>query len=209
MSITLTFLGHDCFRIKAEKVIYFDPFKLGKNEEKADIIFLTHNHFDHTSPDDIKKIEKEETIFVTPLDSYEHHSVRCMRPGEKEEINGVSVEAVPAYNIGKTFHPKQNNWLGFIITINGKRVYHTGDSDVIPEMKSVKADVCLMPVSGVYVMTAEEAASISKIIKPKLAIPMHYGSIIGSDADAELFKELTENAGIHVEILKIGKSILI
>ena len=123
-----------------------------------------------------------------------------MKPGESTTANGVKIEAVPAYNINKQFHPKSNNWVGYIFTLDGQRIYQAGDTDAIPEMKNVKADVVLMPVGGTYTMTAQEAAEATNAINPKLAIPMHWGKIVGSANDAETFKKLVK---CEVQILKL------
>ena len=205
----LTWLGHDTFRISIKgKEIYIDPYQIEGKAEKADIILLTHIHYDHTSPKDIKKIQKKDTIFVTSVDSFESHNVRVLKPGESTQIDDIDIKAVPAYNIGKKFHPKESKWLGFIITIEGKSIYHAGDTDVIPEMEKVKADVWLVPVGGIYTMIAEEAAEIVKKIKPKMAIPMHYGAGVGSVEDAEEFRDRLKGK-VNVVILKKGASIKI
>lgn len=194
-------LNHDCFKIKAEKVIYFDPYNLLNNLEFADVIFITHSHADHCSPIDIAKIIKSETIIVTvpdcqsKLSNLEVAEVILVEPGKILDLSGLKVEIIPAYNTNKfrspgiPFHPKENQWVGYIVTIAGKRIYHAGDTDVISEMSNLKdIDIALLPVSGTYVMTAIEAVEACKKINPKLAIPMHYGSIVGTASDAEKFK---------------------
>lgn len=184
--------GHDTFKlVGTKKIIYVDPFKLSK-DDKADIVCITHAHFDHCSPDDISKLLTEKTVVVAPADCEAkiQGKVRVIHPGEKLEIEGVTIEAVPAYNTNKKFHPKASGWFGYIITMDGVRIYHTGDTDRIPEMKEVQADVALVPVSGTYVMTADEAAEAVLDFKPAVAIPMHYGSIVGKETDARRFAEL-------------------
>ena len=195
-------LGHDGFRIDASKVIYFDPFQIAGGP-KADIIFISHEHFDHCSPEDIAKIQGPDTVIVTEKNSASKlkGDVRVVKPGDKTEIEGVKVEVVPAYNIGKDFHPKANGWLGFIVEIDGVKIYHAGDTDFIPEMKETHVDIALLPVSGVYVMTSEQAVEAAKAIKPKLAIPMHYDAIVGSERDAIDFKKALEGI-IDVLVLK-------
>ena len=185
----ITWLGHDGFLIKGDdQVIVIDPFQVNECEP-ADIILVTHEHYDHCSPEDIQKIQKASTVIVTEANSAEKLSgdVRVVRPGEKLTVSGIPVEVVPAYNTNKDFHPKQNGWLGFILTVDGVRIYHAGDTDLIPEMDSIKADIALLPVSGTYVMTAEEAVDAAKTIKPQVVIPMHYGAIVGSADDARRF----------------------
>ena len=185
----MTWLGHDGFLIKGDgKAIVIDPFQVTQCEP-ADIILVTHEHYDHCSPDDIQKIQKASTVIVTEANSARKLSgdVRVVQPGDKLTVSGIPIEAVPAYNTNKNFHPKQNGWLGFILTVDGISIYHAGDTDLIPEMDSLKADIALLPVSGTYVMTAEEAVEAAKTIKPKFAIPMHFGAIVGSTDDAWRF----------------------
>ncbi|MDY6953232.1 MAG: MBL fold metallo-hydrolase [Thermodesulfobacteriota bacterium] len=187
----IRWLGHDGFLIKSEdKVIVIDPFQI-KECEPADIILVSHEHYDHCSPGDVKKIQKDATIIVTEADSAQKLSgdVRTMKPGDKITLSGIPIEAVPAYNTNKEFHPKEKGWLGFIVTADGVRIYHAGDTDYIPEMASFAVDIALLPVSGTYVMTAEEAVEATKKIEPKVAIPMHYGAIVGSTDDALSFAE--------------------
>ena len=196
----IKWLGHAGFKIEGEKTVYIDPFKI-KDTEPADIIIVTHEHFDHLSPDDIKKIQTGKTVIVTTPDCYSKVSgnVKTISPWQNLNVDGIKVEAVPAYNMNKQFHPKSNSWIGVIVTLNGKRIYHAGDTDNIPEMSSLKnIDVALLPVSGTYVMTAEEAAEAASRIMPKVAVPMHYGSIVGTKSDAERFRKL---CNCKVEIL--------
>jgi len=182
-------LGHDTFKITGEKVIYTDPFKL-KKKDSADIILVTHEHYDHCSPDDIKKIQGPHTVIVTTSDCAKKLSgtIKIIKPNETLTVEGIKIEAVPAYNTNKQFHTKDRGWVGFIITTKGHRIYLAGDTDYIPEMKTFKdIDIALLPVSGTYVMTAEEATLAALDIKPKVAIPMHYGSIVGDKDDAKRF----------------------
>ena len=194
----ISWLGHSSVRIEGKKTIFIDPWKLN-TKEKADIILISHSHRDHLSLEDVKKLQQEDTIIITTQDCAEQLSgdVRAVKPGEKVLIDDIMIEAVPAYNLNKDFHPKANNWIGFVITVNGKRIYYCGDTDVIPEMKDITADVVIAPVGGKYTMTAEEAAQAVNMIKPGLAIPVHYGDIIGSENDAVMFKKLCD---VPVEI---------
>jgi len=181
-------LGHDGFRIDASKTVYVDPFQIAGGPT-ADIILITHEHYDHCSAEDVAKISGKETVIVTEKKSAQKLSgdVRSVTPGESVAVKGVRIEAVPSYNIDKTFHPKENRWLGFLVEIDGVRIYHAGDTDFIPEMKDIQADIALLPVSGTYVMTAEEAVQAALAIGPKIAVPMHYGAIVGDDSDAKTF----------------------
>jgi L-ascorbate metabolism protein UlaG (beta-lactamase superfamily) len=207
--LKISWLGHDGFKIKNSKTIYVDPYVMEAGE-KADIILISHEHFDHCSPGIIKKIVASNTTIITTalvkrqLSGTKAKDIRAVKPGEKIIVDDVSVETVPAYNVnkfrslGQPFHSKQEEMLGFIVTVNGMRIYHAGDTDSIPEMDGLKVDIACLPVSGTYVMTAEEAAEAARRLKPKVAIPMHYGSIVGDESDAERFKKL---ASCDVRIL--------
>jgi L-ascorbate metabolism protein UlaG (beta-lactamase superfamily) len=190
----IQWLGHDGFAITTGDLrLVIDPYQLAE-AEPADIILITHPHFDHCSSDDIEKVKKPSTIFVTEAESAKKLAgdVRVVKPGDRLNIMGIDIEAVPAYNTDKDFHPKNNGWLGFIITIDGVRVYHAGDTDLIPEMENLSVDIALLPVSGTYVMTAAEAIEAAKKIKPKVAIPMHYDAIVGTPEDAAKFRSALE-----------------
>ena len=206
MAQDIFWLGHDSFRLKGEKVVYVDPWKLAAGAEKADVILVTHDHYDHFSKDDIAKISKADTVVVAPQSVAQKFDgkITVVKPGDKLTVGGVSVEVVPAYNPNKKFHPKVAGHVGYIITLNGKRIYHSGDTDLIPEMAQIKCDIALLPVSGTYVMTAVEAAEAANTLKPALAIPMHYGDadVVGTRSDAEEFKRL---AKVPVEILEKTK----
>ena len=204
MAQKMVWLGHDCFRIDAEKIIYFDPYDISPGP-KADLILISHEHFDHCSPDDVSKIQDSGTVIVTDKASAEKLTgdVRIIAPGESMSIGEVKIEAVPSYNRDKDFHPKQKAWLGFIVEIEGARIYHAGDTDFIPEMKDFKVDIALLPVSGTYVMTADQAVEAALAIQPGLAIPMHYGAIVGNDKDALAFKEGLEG---KIDVLILPKA---
>jgi len=194
--------GHASFKISGEKVIYIDPWKI-QDEEKADIILISHSHYDHFSLKDIKKITTRETeILMTPDCQSKLRDVpgrvTLIYPGKKYNVKNILIETTPSYNINKKFHPKENDWVGFIINSSGKRIFYTGDTDNISEIKNIKADIALIPISGTYVMDYKEAADLVNTMKPKIAIPYHYGDIVGTEQDALKFKKL---AKIPVEIL--------
>ena len=202
--IKITWLGHDGFRIQNSQTIYIDPFKTEGRGPKADIILVTHEHFDHCSLDDLKKITGANTTVVAHHQSKDELSklkpkeIKIVKPGDKIKIGALEIEAVPAYNLnkfrepGKVFHPKEDGKLGFVLNVNGVRVYHAGDTDHIPEMKATRAEVALLPVSGTYVMTVQEAAEATNAINPKVVIPMHYGAIVGDRKDAEALQKLVK-----------------
>ncbi len=204
MTDGLHWLGHDTFRFDGPPVVYVDPYQLGDGLPPADVILITHDHFDHLSPADVAKIHSGGTIVVAPSEVMGKLPVpvEVIAIGETKSVAGITVKAVPAYNTNKTFHPQKDGKVGFIITMGGKTYYHAGDTDLIPEMTGLAPDVALLPVSGTYVMTADEAAKAARKIKPKVAIPMHYGAIVGSDADAQKFAKLLEGSGIQVVIKK-------
>lgn len=188
----ITWLGHDGFKINASQTIYIDPFDLKGELEPADVICITHDHYDHCSPDDVAIILREDTIIIAAENCRGKlkGDVRWVRPGDKVTIKDLTVEAIPAYNVNKKFHPREAGGVGYILTVDSTKIYHAGDSDPIPEMEGLDVDIAMLPVSGVYVATAEEAVEAANMINPKTVIPMHYGSIVGSRADAERFKEL-------------------
>jgi L-ascorbate metabolism protein UlaG (beta-lactamase superfamily) len=201
MEAKIHWLGHDTFRLEGEKIVYIDPWKLPHGLPPADLILVTHDHYDHCSPEDVEKIRTAKTAVAAPAAAAAKlkSPVTVVKPGDKVVLNGVHVEAVPAYNIGKKFHPRQAGHVGYIVTLSSQRIYHTGDSDPIPEMDSLQVDIALLPVSGTYVMDADQAADLAGRLRPKLAIPMHYGEIIGSEADAQRFQK---RSPLPVQILK-------
>jgi L-ascorbate metabolism protein UlaG (beta-lactamase superfamily) len=196
-------LGHDAILIEGSVVVCFDPYQIS-TERKADLILVSHEHFDHCSPEDLAKVQKKDSIIVTDAASAKKLAgdVRVVAPGDRVRAKGVDIEVQPAYNTNKQFHPKKAGMLSFVVSLDGIRYYHAGDSDFIPEMKDLKVDVAFLPVSGTYVMTAEEAVQAARAIKPKVAIPMHYGAIVGTQEDAERFRKELEGEMQVVILLK-------
>jgi L-ascorbate metabolism protein UlaG (beta-lactamase superfamily) len=209
LNLEFTRIAHDTFKIKGSRTIYTDPFKVAGRDE-ADIVLLSHEHFDHLSLEDLDKVTfPGTTIVASPLcreglKGVKVKETRFLDPGGKVSVAKVQIEAVPAYNVNKfrepghTFHPKGEKRLGFVITMDGTRVYFAGDTDFIPEMSDIAVDIALLPVSGTYVMTPEEAAEAALAIHPQIAVPMHYAAIVGSDADAAKFKSLVKNCQVEI-----------
>ncbi|MEM5786281.1 MAG: MBL fold metallo-hydrolase [Syntrophobacteraceae bacterium] len=195
-------LGHDAIRIDGSTVVLFDPYQISASKP-ADLILISHDHFDHNSPDDVAKVRKDDTLIITDKDSAPKLSgkVKIVAPGDTLTEKNVRIEVHPAYNTDKEFHPRDAGMLSFIVTLDGVRYYHAGDTDFIPEMENLDVDIAFLPVSGTYVMTAEQAVEAAKAIKPKIAIPMHYGAIVGSEDDAEKFRKALEGQ-IEVVILR-------
>lgn len=185
-------LCHSSIKFKKGKTIYIDPFKIDKKYNDADIIFITHDHYDHYSEEDINKIRKEGTIIVAPqdlsekiaLNNFTKEEVILVEPNKKHEAKGIKFETIPAYNINKQFHPKQNKWVGYILEINDTKYFIAGDTDITEENKKVKCDIAFVPVGGTYTMTSKEASKLVNEIKPKIAVPIHYGCIVGTKQDA-------------------------
>lgn len=210
-NVKVHWLGHDSFVLEGSKTVVIDPFQ-ARGSYKADLLLISHEHSDHLSDDDIRRFTTSSTTIVAPkicdepLRTFKQEK-KIVSPNSKLEVKGVTIETIPAYNInkfrepGKVFHPREEGRVGYIVTLDGVRFYHAGDSDATPEMKSLNVDVALVPVSGTYVMTPEEAAGAIKAMKVKVAVPMHFGAIVGSRADAEKFKNLVGNY-CTVEILE-------
>ncbi len=195
----LHWLGHDSFRLEGPPVIYFDPVKLGGKQPLADLVLVSHEHHDHCSPDDVKKISGPNTVVVASASAAARlRGAQTVRPGDRLTAAGVEIEAVRAYNVNKfrspgvPFHPREAEHVGYVVTVNGVRIYHAGDTDQIPEMADLSCDVALLPVSGTYVMTVEEAVEAARTIGPQIVIPMHYGSGIGTADDGKRFARLYE-----------------
>ena len=191
-------LTHSCIRISKNKVIYIDPFNIEKSYNDADLIFITHDHYDHYSEEDIDKVKKDDTVFIISEElltklikkGIRQDCIIAAQSNQTERVLGIRFETVPAYNVNKTFHPKENGWVGYIIDIEGIRYYIAGDTDMNEDNMKVKCDVALVPVGGTYTMDFKEAARLINEIKPKIAVPIHYGSIVGTKQDATDFVKL-------------------
>ena len=209
LDLDITRISHDTFKIKGSRTIYTDPFRVTARDE-ADIVLLSHEHFDHLSKEDLEKVVFPGTTIVAStlcregLQGLKVKETRFLDPGGRVSVGKIQISTVPAYNInkfkepGQAFHPLGEKRLGFVISMDGVRIYFAGDTDFIPEMHDIAVDIALLPVSGTYVMTAEEAAEAALAIHPKVAIPMHYGAIVGSDADALKFKELVKHCQVEI-----------
>ena len=189
-------LCHSSIKINKEKVIYIDPFKIEKNYNDADIVFITHDHYDHYSEEDIDKVINENIIIPEELltkllrKGINKNAIITVEPNEKYMVQGIKFETIPAYNTNKTFHPKENGWVGYIIEIKGVRYYIAGDTDITEENRRVKCDVAFVPVGGTYTIDFKEAAQLINEIQPKIAVPIHYGSVVGTKQDATDFIKL-------------------
>jgi L-ascorbate metabolism protein UlaG (beta-lactamase superfamily) len=195
--VEITWLKHDAFLLKGDGIVVaIDPYELRSVPEKADLVLVTHDHFDHCDPNSVRLVAKPDAVIVAPQNAASKlgKNVRVVKAGDVLTEKGVTIKVVPAYNVRperQRFHPKNYGGVGYLITLAGKTVYHPGDTDLIPEMDNLgQVDIALLPVSGTYVMDAQEAAEAVKRIKPTHVIPMHYGSIVGSKADAEKFAQL-------------------
>ena len=191
-------LYHSSIRISKNKIIYIDPFKIDKNYNDADIVFITHDHFDHYSEEDIDKVINENTTIIIPEEMLKKilrkginkNAVITVESNKEYMVQGIKFETIPAYNTNKTFHPKENDWVGYIITLDGIRYYIAGDTDITEENRKVKCDVAFVPVGGTYTMDFKQAAQLINEIQPKIAVPIHYGSVIGTKQDATDFIKL-------------------
>jgi L-ascorbate metabolism protein UlaG (beta-lactamase superfamily) len=197
----LLWLGHSSFIYEGDPLIYFDPFVLHRLRP-ADIILVSHDHPHHCSPVDIDKVRRAHTVILTDAHATKQIDppVITMSPGQQEQVGDFLIEAVPAYNLHKSFHPQRKAYLGFIVTLGGLRLYYAGDTDFIPEMRDLDVDIALLPISGFNVMDVAEAAQAALALHPQVAIPMHYGTDYGTLEDAEHFRALLDGK-VRVEIL--------
>lgn len=208
MENQLELLCHSSIRIQGNKIVYFDPFEIKKEYHDADYIFCTHSHHDHFSIEDIKKVKKEDTTIITVKSSQEdalslvkdvNHLV-IVEPGNQYKIDDLEFETTYAYNEGKPFHPKDNNWVGFILNLNGTSYYVAGDTDNVKELQDIQCDIALLPIGGKFTMNYEEAAKLANQIDAKIIVPTHYGNIIGTNEDRDRFKDLVKNKEVKIFI---------
>ena len=201
---------NNSIKIIGSKIIYIDPFKIEEDFRDADYIFCTHSHYDHFSREDINKILKDTTKIITVESAKEdaeklvkEENVMTVLPGNSYKIDDIEFETTYAYNENKPFHPKENNWVGFIINLDGTKYFIAGDTDNIKELQDVKADVAFIPVGGTYTMNYEEASKLANKIDVKTIVPTHYGSVVGKKEDGEKFKKLVVNK--EVRLFNISK----
>ena len=215
-NIELKWLGHSGFFIKNSKTVYIDPYMISENSEKADIILITHSHYDHCSVADLNKIVQDGTRILCPADCQSKITrfnipikIQIVEPGQELDLGEIKLNIFPAYNIDKPFHSKDEGWVGYLIKINDILIYHAGDTDLIPEMQKLtghkqsdKMFIALLPIGGRFTMSVDEAVEAAKLIKPSLAVPMHYGSVVGTEEDAREFVELCKEEGIDARMLE-------
>lgn len=198
---------HSSIKIITNKNIYIDPYKINENTNDADYIFITHEHYDHYDLDSINKIKKNNTKLIVPnsminkvFGKYNMDNVIGVDPKETYQIDDLIFETIRSYNIEKTFHPKEKNWVGYIFNIENKKIYIAGDTDITDDNKNIKCDIALLPIGGTYTMNPKEAAILTNIIKPSIVIPIHYGTVAGSYKDEEIFIQEVNN-NIEVKLL--------
>ena len=193
-------LCHSSIRFNKGLIIYFDPFKINKDYNDADIIFITHSHYDHYSEEDISKVIKDNTTIVVPKDledmvlqfGFAKEHIIVVSPNEEYSVLGINFKTIPAYNTNKNFHPKSNEWVGYIVNLDQTTYYIAGDTDITEENRQVKCDVAFVPIGGTYTMTYSEAAELINEIKPQIAVPIHYGLIVGNKEYANNFANLVD-----------------
>ena len=191
-------------RINSDKIIYFDPFKIEDKKNDADIVFITHSHYDHMDSESINNIKNDSTIVIAPktiendIKKIELKDYIFLNPNEEINIENINIKTIPAYNIGKPFHPKDNKWLGYLVTINNVSYYIAGDTDKTNEIEKIKCDIALVPIGGHFTMDVNEAADLIRIINPNVVIPTHYGSIVGNTEDGKRFKDILSDTDIEV-----------
>lgn len=191
-------------RISLDIILYFDPYKINEEKHDADIIFITHDHYDHFDIDSINNVKNDNTVVVAPasmrndVDNIFFNDYIYLNPYDEINIDNIIVSTVPSYNINKSFHPKSNNWLGYIVTYNNIKYYIAGDTDKTSDNEKVNCDIAFIPIGGTYTMNVDEAVDLVKIINPKVVIPIHYGSIVGNKSDGKKLKEKLNSYSVEV-----------
>ena len=200
--------AHSSIRIASGKVLYFDPFHIAAESHDADVIFVTHDHYDHFSPEDIAKIIKEDTTFVAPKstcalirETFSGFDVVEVAPGDAFTVAGIEGEAVASYNPEKQFHPKKEDWVGYVVTVDGLRHYICGDMDITPESLGVKCEVLLLPIGGTYTMDVPQGVELTAKLSPQYTVPTHYGDIVGKASDGSAFAEEIKKKGISTQVV--------
>ncbi|MBO5143258.1 MAG: MBL fold metallo-hydrolase [Clostridia bacterium] len=188
---------HSSIKLCGSKTIYIDPYNIEEESHDADFILCTHTHYDHYSPEDIEKIKKKSTVIIAPADI---EGIIKVVPNVQYEIEGLKFKTTYAYNKDKDFHPKTNNWVGYIVELDGKNYYIAGDTDNVPELQDIKCDVAFVPIGGTYTMNKEEAVVLCKSIEAKIFVPTHYGLIVGEKTDGVDFKSMLKNKQVEVLI---------
>lgn len=212
MTENIRVLTHSSIKITGESTVYVDPFRIADAANDADIILITHDHFDHFSPEDIAKVIKSDTILVVPQKMQKKAAeISCgeliiVEPGAKKQLGSIAIETIPAYNPLKPFHPKGQGWVGYVIETGGIRIYVAGDTDITKENKEVSCDVALVPIGGTYTMDAKKAAELVNTIRPGTAIPTHYGSVAGSKSDEEVFRaNVDPSVSVEIKMERYGE----
>ena len=209
MVTKIDLLTHASFKITNKKIIYIDPFNIDKDYMDADIVLISHDHYDHFSKKDILKIRKDNTIYIAPLSirnmidkELEGEDVRYLKTNEEINLDNINIKGIPSYNINKRFHPREKNYLGFLISLDNEKIFYIGDSDINEDNMKIKCDTLLVPIGGTYTMNYEEAASLTNHLQPKKVIPYHYGSIVGEENLKDKFKALIDK---NIEVLTIKR----
>lgn len=202
LGVTCRWLGHAGIHLETDPSVVVDPFR-ARDPRPVDVVLVTHPHFDHLSLEDLEGFVGPSTRFVTVADAepdlaerWPDRDVDVVAPGDRVEVHGVSIEAVPAYNLDKNYHPRDAGWVGFVMGVDGVRLYHAGDTDRIPQMEGLDVDVAFLPVSGTYVMDVDEAVEAADVLDADLAVPIHFGATVGTDRDARRFVEALGKRGV-------------
>ncbi len=203
----ITINEHSSIRIDGESILYFDPFRIKQEINDGDIVFVTHAHYDHFSPEDIAKVCHPNTVYVMPKSmkdeakahGFTEKNTVFLKANNQTKVKNITMEAVPSYNTDKPMHPKENGWLGYVVTVDSVRIYIAGDCDAMPQ--DIDCQIAMIPIGGTYTMNPKEAAEWINRMKPDIVIPTHYGTLVGSLADAELFEPLVEESVSVVRII--------